>query len=217
MKTNKSTLMVQLCLALGVVVSSCAPKLNTDWTKEGYTGHSYNKIVVVGISKNLEARNSFEATAVELFKKQGLNAIPGINIFPPNMSEEQRKPENLIKVLKNNQVDGVITMSLIDSEESQRYERGETLTYPGGYYRFGRYYYRTYNTIQTPGYYVPTKSYLIESVLYDVSGELTEDKEAMVWTGQSALVDPTSVESAAKSYTKKLVNHVLAEGVIKTQ
>lgn len=217
MKKDRSKSILRICLLLSAVVSSCAPKLNTDWTKEGYEGHTYNKIAVVGITKNLEARNSFEATAVELFGKQGLNAIPGINIFPPNMSEEQRKPENLIKILKDNQIDGVITMSLIDSEESKRYERGETLTYPGGYYRFGRYYYRTYNTIQTPGYYVSTKSYLIESVLYDVSGELNGDKEAMVWTGQSALVDPKSVESAAKSYTKKLVNHVLTQGVIKTE
>ncbi|MGD1959379.1 MAG: hypothetical protein ACFB2Y_11020 [Fulvivirga sp.] len=200
---------------LSILIGACSPQLSTDWTKEGYSGHSFKKIAVVGISDNLRARMSFEDTAIEIFKKKGVNAVQGINIFPPNMSKEDQAPENLIKIIKRHQLDGVITMSLIDSDESKRYQQGESHTYPTGYYRFGRYYYRTFHTVRTPGYYVSTKSYLIESVLYDLSGELSDKKEKMVWKGQSALVDPSSIESAAKSYAKKLVNHTLENNIVR--
>ena len=193
---------------------ACSPKLSSDWTKDGYQGHSFKKIAVVGISDNLKARISFEDRAVDLFKKKGVNAVAGINVFPPNMSEEDQKPKNLIKIIERHQLDGVITMSLVDSEESERYRPGESYTYPSGYYRFGRYYVRTYNTVRTPGYYESTKSYLIEAIFYDVSGELYEGKETMVWKGQSSLVDPSSIESAAKSFTKKLVSHTLEYDII---
>lgn len=43
---------------------------------------------------------------------------------------------------------------------------------------------------------------------------LYEGKETIVWKGQSSLVDPSSIESAAKSFTKKMVNHMVQSEVV---
>jgi len=75
---------------------------------------------------------------------------------------------NLIKIIKDNNIDGVITMSMIDSDESMDYELGRTVTVPTDYYRYGPYAFQRYSTIHEPGYYVETKSYLIEAVLHDL-------------------------------------------------
>ncbi len=203
-----------LLIALGVAFG-CSPRLSVDWTKENFSGVSFGKIVIVGISENLEARKKFESKTVELLKKKGMGAFEGITIFPPNMTEEELKPENLIKIIQENNVDAVITMSLVDTKESVRYEAGENVVVPSGYYRYGNFAFQRYQTIHTPGYFVDSKSYLIEAVLHDLRGELFVGKETLVWTGQSSLVDPTSVESAANSFTKKLVEHVVSNGIIK--
>ena len=132
--------MRQLALLLLFLAVGCSPQLSADWTKENYTGKSFKKIAVVGISKDLAARNNFEKEAVALYQKAGINAVAGIDFFPPNMSEAERQPANLRKIVKANNLDAVITMSLIDAQETTRYEPGDTYVVAGAYRGFGRYY-----------------------------------------------------------------------------
>ena len=208
--------MKKIIVLIGVLAFiGCSPKLGADWLKDGYAVRSYKKIAVVGISDNLEARKAFEKTAVDYFVKKGINAVEGTEVFRVGMTELEQKEENLIKLIQNNQLDGVITMSLVDSEESKKYQPGDTYDVPAGYYRVGKYLVRRYATIRTPGYYVPSKSYLIEAVLYDLKGDLNEEKDRLVWRGQSSLVDPSSIASAARSFTKTMVEHMVTEEIVK--
>ncbi|MDN5212969.1 hypothetical protein QQ020_12960 [Fulvivirgaceae bacterium BMA12] len=213
----KSPLPIQsFCLLCTLLFSvSCSPKLTSDWTRQEYQDRSFTKIAVVAIHENLTVRTKFESTAVKRFKKEGINAIEGITIFPPKMTEAQKQPKNLIKIIEENNLDGVVTMSLVSSEEGTRYRPGEDYVVPAGYSRFGKYYVQRYARVQAPGYYEPTKSYLVEAILYDLKGELYEGKETLVWSGQSSLVDPSSIESAANSFTKKMVRHMVDNQIIK--
>lgn len=208
----KKLFFLAVCLT---IVISCSPKLGANWTQDGYAGRSYSKIAVVGISNNLKARTEFEKTAVDFFKKKGINAIEGVEVFRIGMTKAEETEENLKKLITDNKLDGVITMSLVDSEESKRYKPGETYNVAAGYYRVGKYLVRRYATVRTPGYYVPSKSYLIEAVLYDLQGDLSVEKKRLVWRGQSSLIDPSSIESAARSFTKTMVNHVVTDGIVK--
>ena len=188
-------------------------KMNSTWTKEGYDDRVYSKIAVIGIGKDLEARNIFEKDAVSLLKEQGINAIEGIGIFPPGGAEEIRTAEDYIRIIKDNNLGGVITMALIDADETERYKPGETLYVPS-YYRVGQYIVRGYQTFNTPGYYTTEKSYLIEAILYNLKGNLHEGKETMVWTGQSSLLEPSSLENASESFTKRMVNQLVTDGIV---
>ncbi len=187
-------------------------KMGSTWTKEDYTDRAYTKIAVIGIGKDLAARNTFEQDAVLLLKAQGINAVEGISMFPPG-AEKIRTAEDYINIIKENDLDGLITMALVNSKETDRYKPGETL-YAPSYYRVGQYLVRGYRTYNTPGYYTTEKSYLIEAVLYNVKGELHKGKETMVWTGQSSLLEPTSLESASKSFTKRMVNQLIADAIV---
>lgn len=193
---------------------NCSPKFGADWTKPDYTSRTFNKIAVVGISKDLKARTDFESTATELLKKQGINAVEGISIFPANMKMTEKNQSELLSILKKNKVDGIIAMSLIDSEESQKFQSGQYQNIDLGYYRVGRYLVRRYTTIQEPDYYVTSKSYLIEAILYDLKGNVSSNQDRLVWRGQSKLVDPSSSASAAKSFSKQLVGHLIEKEII---
>ena len=203
-------------IILILMFTSCAPKLSATWSSKDYQSKRYSKIAVVGISEDLAARNAFERNAVQLLNDNGVNAIEGILIFPLNNSPKEGEDVKIIKILKDNAIDGVITMSLINSDESQHYEPGETYRVPIGYTRFGKYYYRTYSYISTTGYYVNEKSYLIEAILYDVAGELKEGQNTMIWSGQSALINPSSAQDAAIRFTKKLVASLIKDKIVLT-
>lgn len=212
----KIGLIVLLTLCVAISFSGCSPRLSSSWSQQGYTGSSFDKVAVVGISKNLAARMEFENSAVSYLKKKGINAVAGLQVFPANMTEEDQRPENLIRLIKKHQLDGVITMSLVDTAEVTRYEPGEDYFIGLGYRRFGDYYIRQYTTIRTPGYYVPSRSYLIEAVIYDFDRGLSSKAETIVWKGQSSVVDPASIKSAAKIFTKKMVMHLIEEQIIRS-
>ncbi|WP_299275387.1 hypothetical protein [uncultured Psychroserpens sp.] len=203
-----------IIFSISFLIFSCAPRLSSSFVKEGYTDKAYSKIAVIGISNDLTPRLAFERTAVSLFKDNGINAVHGIDMFPQNMSKEDQQPANLMKIIKDNNLDGIITMSLIDTNDDHRYQQGNSYSVPAGYYRVGRHIYTRYITVNEPGYYVPTKSYVIEAVLYNLKGKLVEGKETWVWTGESALVNPSSLQSAALTFSREMVGQIIKDEII---
>lgn len=206
-----------LLLILIPLIFGCSPKMSIDWTKEGYTDRVFSKVVVIGISDNMTSRAIFEKTAVSKFADLGIDAVEGLQYFPMEMSEQESSDENIIKIIKKNNIDAIITMSMIDETEGQRYEPGESITYADGYYRVGKHIYTRYRTVSTPGYYVDTKSFLIEAMLFDLKGELNPGDDKVVWTGQSTLTDPSSLKSAALSFTNRMVKHLVEGEIVKAK
>lgn len=202
-----------LILFAGLVAGCGTAKMSSTWTKDNYEDRTYSKLAVVGIGKDLTARTTFEKDAVDLLKEQGINAIEGIEMFSPGGTEEIRTAEDYIKIIEENKLDGVITIALVDAKETDRYKPGETQYVPS-YYRVGEYIVRGYRTFDTPGYYITEKSYLIEAILYNVKGDLFKGKETMVWTGQSSLLEPSSLNNASESFTKRMVNQLIADNII---
>ncbi|HAS44391.1 MAG TPA: hypothetical protein DCS93_28190 [Microscillaceae bacterium] len=195
----------------------CSPKLTKNWTSEKYTSRSFKKIAVVAVTKDLNVRKEFENQAIKLLKKRGINVIEGIKVFPPGMTEAEKQPKNLIKLIKAHQIDGVITMSLVDQSKSMRYIPKENVTVPSEYDQYGKFTFMRYESIQKSGYFIESKRYLIEAVLHDLKGELYEGKKTLVWIGQSTLVDPKSVGKAAKKFVRRMVNGIVASKVINSK
>jgi len=208
-------------LTIAIITLGLAPannvlraKIKAEWTKPGYTNRAYSKIAVIGIGQDLRARIAFETEAVNRLKKKGINAVLGSSIFPVIIEEEMEK-DRLIQILTENKLDGVITMSLVKTDQTIDYIPGQIYTVTTGYYRFRRHIYRRYQTMRTPGYMIDRKTYLIEANLFDLKGDLSEDSDTLVWKGQSSLVNPSSRKGAAKSFAKPMVKHLIKKGIVK--
>jgi len=209
----QSPLKISLLLIVVTVLVSCAPRMSAVWQKDTYKGDHFKKLVVVAITDNLENRNTFEETAVKLLKMKGIRAYTGVSFFPPNLDPKLHSKESLRKIIEENNIDGVITMSLIDQEEINQYVQGTTYVTPTYYDPYGYYMYQRYTTVQTPGYYISSKKYVIEGVLHDLNlGMAKEDR--LVWRGQSNVVDPSSVKSASIEFNKAMVNYLVKNNVI---
>ncbi len=204
----KSTLILILVASL----YSCSPQLSAVWQKPDYNGEKYDKLVVVAITNNLENREIAEDAMVKQFRIKGITAYRGRDYFTPDMNVNLQSKESLRKVIDDNSIDGVITISLIDESEIKQYVQGETYVVPDYYYPYGYYTYQRYSTVSTPGYFVTSKKYVVEGVLHDLKNDGAEDR--LVWRGQSSLINPSSIKSASTEFSQAMVNYLVKNGLV---
>lgn len=191
---------------------SCASTMQYTWVKENYQGKHFENILVIGISKNLAARSNFENTIVEMLKEEGITASNSISLFPPIKYMTELTEEQIESRVKSGNYDAILVSSLVDINTQEVYESGTNTYYPVTY-RSRRYIHTSYSYTYTPDYYRTQKSYVLETRLFDTSASTKED--AIVWSGQSSITDPSSYESASKQYAKTLVKTLLESQIIK--
>ncbi len=205
-------LRVIISLIMILFLWSCATSMKYTWTKEDYQGRKYNKILVIVEAQTQQGRIKGENSIVESLAKEGVSATNSLNVFPPventgNLSEDEIEA----RILAGG-YDGVLVTSLVDASTRDVREGGGTYSQPVSY-RYGRHIRTGYVHMQEPEYYRQEKTFLFETQLFDVADKA--NKEAVVWSGQSTLTDPSSSESAAKTYSKTLVKTLIELGTIK--
>ncbi|WP_163717800.1 hypothetical protein [Mangrovibacterium lignilyticum] len=206
---------ILLSLMSVLVLGACTSTMKHTWKRADYNGKSFNSILVIAITKNLEARTTFENTIVEELKKQGINASNSLDVFPPILNVADLSEEEIASKIMEGNYDAVIASSLIKEDSRDVKEVATGAYYGPGMYGYGGYrgYIRYgYGFAYTPEYYRQEKSYILETRLFDVEGANPQD--AIVWTGQSSLIDPSSYYSGAKEYARKLVKTLVDDNVI---
>ena len=97
-------------------------------------------------------------------------------------------------------VDAVITVSMLDIEEEQRYVPGSTGYRPQTYFDpFYNYFFTTYNLVYAPGYYTNSTEVFTESNLFDL------EANKVIWSGQSRTYDPSTVGNFADDLAKTVI------------
>lgn len=205
-----------LSLLAMVLLWSCSTTMKYTWTKENFEGKSFDKVLVLTISKNLKSRTLFENTVVDLLKEEGITANNALNVFTPVEKMDDLTEEEIGKRIKDGGYDAVLVTSLIEVN-TRDVQVNNYNYYPymyGGRYGYGYRSFIHYNyDFMYNNQYREEKTYVYETRLYDVS-ELNP-KEAIVWSGQSELTDPSGSESASKTYSKSLVRTLMESGKIK--
>lgn len=205
-------LRIVLSLFTFIFLMSCTSTMKYTWTNEGYQGRSYEKILVIGEASSQQARMNAENAIVAALAKEGVNATNSLSVFPPNEKTHDLSEEEIENRILAGGYDGVLVTSLVDAKTRDVREGGGTYMQPVNY-RYGRRIRTGYVHMQEPEYYRQEKTYVLETQLFDAADHAT--KESVVWSGQSELTDPSSAESAAKSYSKKLVKTLLESGMVK--
>ena len=213
----KKILLTVIVLFTAFTLYSCSSvtEMSGTWKKPGTTATKYNKIVVMGVSKNLVTKSTVENAIVSQLKKNGFNAVAGANVLPTSTFDadadgkaDDDSKSKIAEKLKELGVDGALVLSLLDKKESERYVPGTTMYSPyNSYYPFYGYYGGAYNMVNTPGYYEKVTNYFLTSNFYNVG------TEQLVWSGQSETFNPTSLSDFSNSYAEKVVDELLSSGI----
>lgn len=214
MKRISALLIVSI--ALFVISCSSSKQANTGvWVnKEKIQGKSFDSVFIVVMTANIESRVRLENDLAAAAKKRGLVAVKSMDIIPPSLSNPAAPTkEEIVSKVKSTGCDAVFIASMLKQEEEVRYVPGSTsytimptYTWSGNYYGYYNHYYIDNST---PSSYDQKKNYFIQSNLYDVASE------EIMWSVQSEVFNPSSLDKFSKSYTSSLIKQLEDEGLLK--
>ncbi len=185
---------------------SCkSTKIASSWKEPGKQVDlkNLNKILVVAMLKNENSRHQAESEMVEFLGGKGVASYDYLKVNFNKSNEEALRDK-----IKKDGFDGAITMRLLDVER----ERNYTLSYigPNGWnpISFPNYYYRSWPNNQENGYYLTTKTFVVEIAIFSI----IEDK--IIWTSETRTINPEGVDKMTKEISKVLYKRMVKEGFL---
>lgn len=201
----KSLIKLVLLFLTTVIINSCTTtKLVEYWKNPEIDSLSLSKVLVIGMTPNVEARDKFEKLLEKELEARGIDAIPSLDILEPNFRMEG-KTEKELKIIENvltaNYYDAVIYTKVVGVEDrrvfSEKYKDKKHLDV-----KFKDEYYNHRDILENPNYYDNYKVYNAETSLYCICP--TKDRE-LIWKGYIDIVDPKSIEETVNDYVNLLV------------
>ncbi|MBS7232723.1 hypothetical protein KHA90_17030 [Flavobacterium psychroterrae] len=171
---------------------------------------NFKKVLVVALVKDEASRRITEnriAASNEIFK----TSYQYLNETTKSLTQEQK-----LKILQDENFDGVITLRLVSTEKETEYVPGTyTGMYYGGFdglytgmygYGFGNWYGMYSPNFYDPGYYQETTSYMVETNVFS----LKENK--LIWTGTTKSDYVTDLGSTVDAIMQTVVGEMRKDG-----
>lgn len=119
------------------------------------------------------------------------------------------KSEEVIRQkIKQDGFDGAITMRLMDVDKERVKYRSNNLMSP--YFNtFSGYYFFNWPYYANSSYYLTTKTYTVETIVFSIS----EDK--VIWTGTTQTTDPDGLTKMTEEIAKVVYDKMIKDGFIK--
>jgi hypothetical protein len=205
MKPTRPLTSLSIIILILLLFAGCGSttKVTGFWKEYPDKSFTFKKIGIIGISKNANGRKAVEGYLYDLLTDKGFNAVGGYMFLPPQANEENISLEMLLEFLKAEQVDAVLTVSLLRTQDKKQYVSGSYYYYPWTEAPFGDYYGQMRNYLYAPGYTIESRSYFLESNLYSFpEGEL-------LWSAQTKSTDIYDLDRGAKAVAQALVQNLL--------
>lgn len=195
---------------------STTTEITATWKAEESEQKQYSNILIAALIQNLAVRQSIENQFAESLADRNVQTSKSINMLKPDFLDEgEPSREEIMDILEEAQSEGILTITLINIDEDERYIPGGamgTAYVPMGrfgYYRtFPGYFHHSYGNAWNPGYMVADKEYFLETNLYD-----SETME-LVWSAQSRTLNPAIADAFAREYVGVLKNQLREEGLV---
>ncbi len=196
----KKILLISLFLFMGCSSTS----LVENWKNPDIVLFDANKVLLVGMTQNSDARASFESKLQKEFDKRGVEAMRSLDVFDVKFTDSEKTEKELDEVeqsLLDKGFDAILFTKITGSEnrESFRSTLSKWDNYQG---RFNEDYLRHQNIYYDEQYYDTFTVYHAQTTLYCIC----EGKErAMIWRGSIDITDPANIEKTVKDYIKLVV------------
>lgn len=200
-------LMFLMIPMLVLALASCSSsKITSSWNDTGSVQDAakMKKIIVVGLfdDKNRTLRKQMEEQLVKQLNLQGYEAVTSYSIYGPK-SFQNVSGDKAVRMARQNNVDGVITIGLIDKTKDRSYVPNNN--WNNGFYgpyafRPWGYYYRPYYMPGfRSGYYQTNINYTFETNLYDVNSQ------KLLYSVQTQSNDPSTMSVLTYDYARSVI------------
>ena len=203
---HRSRLRLGVVLTLLFLAAGCSStKLVNQWENPEYVPAHFNRILVIGVSRQPGLRRTFEDTFVARLKAEGVDAVPSYRLIP----EDGPVPEaRLQEAVRQANADGVLMTRLIRVEKKTEVSPGYYAPAPA----IGFGFYPWYSGAWL-GYYEPPRVYrydvyISETSLYDVR------RNQLVWSGTVQTRSPSDLNKEIRRYVDTVIDALKKEQVL---
>jgi hypothetical protein len=195
--------------------TSSKPDTTGVWVnKEKMQGKSFHKVFVVAMTADVDVKARMENDVAAAIAKKGYQVVKSMDVLPIDIKNPRRPTkEEIVDKVKTSGCDAVFIMAVLKKDESIAYTEGGTTYSKSPEYTWGNSYYGYYNhwyqITSTSSYYTNDKRYVMQTNLYDAASE------EIMWSVQSEVLNPSSLEQFSKAYMNGLVKKLKAGGVLK--
>jgi len=215
MKTNTLYKLLIATFLFSVILTACSTstQITGTWKNKDIEAPVYNNIFVAALTHNLDARKIVENELAAQLRDQGVKVTTSLELFGPITREQAGNKDEIVKKVRENGNDAILTLSLVDTETETRYVPGDntyyapTITY-NFYGSFSSYYNYYHPQLYEPGYYANDKIYFLESNLYDMNSE------ELLWSAQSQSYSPADIENFAEEFSEVTIARMHKDAVI---
>lgn len=197
--------MKKILILSAILLTGCSStSLVENWKNPDIVLFHANKVLIVGMASNPEARMDFETKMQEEFSKRNVEAMRSLDIFDVSFTDSHKTEKELDDVeqsLLDKDFDAILFTKVIGSEDKESFLKSISRwnNYQG---RFNDDYLSHQDIYYDQGYYDKFTVYHAETTLYCIC----EGKErAMIWRGSIDISDPKNIQKTIKDYIKLVV------------
>ncbi|WP_439152311.1 hypothetical protein [Winogradskyella sp.] len=187
-----------------LLINCSSTQLIDQWKNPDITTYAPAKVLVVGLTSNIAARQKFEDKLKEQLEMRGAEVHTSIAYFKPTFKTEKLTEKELSKLEKdliNDGFDTIIFSKVVGVEDKIAYTKNFDV-YDETFVRFKEDYLRYQDVFYNPDYYEEYTIYHAETGMYCICP--TKDRE-LIWKGYVDIVDPQSIESSASDYVELII------------
>lgn len=197
-----------------MLACSTSTKLVNVWVDPDLTSEPiepFKKVLVIARIKDGTTNRVVEDKIISTIKTP---ALPSYAFLLPSDTNQVAVDAKL----KADGFDGLITMRLIDVNETLNYQQGSSGYYGGAYgggyggYYGGYYGGRPggyYGYYSTPGYYTQDKTFYVETSIFSLK------INKLLWSGTTTSLNPTQLDTTLDQIIYAIRKDLIKEGLIK--
>lgn len=200
-------------LLLLIVISGCSSaRLVNSYKNPEKTPLTPQKVLVVGINPDMEARQAFEYGFQKTFRENGFEIVPSSNYFPSDLFLRKLTLEEVSQLeeqLIADNFNAVILARVISVENKENVL--DYVTNLDRYYKsFKIDYYENQPINQMTEKTAGTRIFHTETGIYHISEGKDRD---LIWRGRIDIVNPEKTETSVRHYLKRLAATLKKENV----
>lgn len=187
---------------------SCNNKIAGTWSNPIRLTDAYDTIMVAALTINLQAKFLLEQQIADQLSQRGIMTSKSSNVFAPNFTDHHNSRDKVLTKIRNRTTNGILTVSIIDSNVVS----ADPAVFNPDSCRgnFWEYYTSLYSAVYKPRYYIPERTYYIETNLYDCQSE------ELIWSSRSHEYSPLEISSFAPGFAEYVILKLEKDGVIKS-
>ena len=205
---------VTLLGSIFLLFNSCAStQLVSNWKNPDYVIFTANKVLIVGMTQNEEARIDFETKLTREFSKRDIEAMRSIDLFDVSFTNSAKSEEELDDVeqqLLDKDFDAILFTKVIGSEDFPTF-RKRMSEIDGMYGKFREDYLEYQPIYYELDYYDKYTIYHAETSLYCIC---VDKERELIWRGAIDITDPVNIEKTIDEYIKLVVIALQEQDII---